>query len=391
MNRPAIIQEDFTGGNSVQLVRGGKPYFDTLLQLVHEAVTTIHLQAYIISDDETGSIVAAALEQAAKRNVEVFVLADGYASQSLGAGYISRLRSAGVHFRFFEPFLKSRYFYFGRRLHQKIFVADAAVALVGGINIGNRYNDMPGKPAWLDFALLVKGPAAQQFCNRCQRAWNGWALTKQQQSFCENNIAAGEGATPVRVRSNDWVRHRNQISGTYIQLLRNAQKQVTIFCSYFLPGRFMRRLLKAATKRGVLVRVITAGPSDVRLAKNAERWMYDWLLRNGIAVYEYQASVLHAKIAVCDAAWLTIGSYNINDISAYASIELNADVADPVFAAAVQQELDHIIDKQCRSVTAAAHRRKKNIFVQLLRWISYEMVRLIFYSVTFYYRQHRDN
>lgn len=390
MNMPAIIQQDFTGGNSVRLIRGGKAYFDLLLQLVSEARQTIHLQAYIISDDDTGKMVAEALVQAARRKVAVFVLADGYASQSLGDDYTAQLREAGVHFRFFEPFLKSRYFYFGRRLHQKIFVADAAVALVGGINIGNRYNDLPGAPAWLDFALLVRGPVAQQLCHKCQRAWNGWVLTRQKQPSCENDAAATAGLVPVRVRSNDWVRHRNEISGTYIQMLRSAQRQVTIFCSYFLPGRFMRRLLKAAAKRGVQVRVVTAGPSDVRIAKNAERWMYDWLLRHNIAVYEYEASVLHAKIALCDTAWLTVGSYNINDISAYASIELNLDVADPVFTASVQQELDDIILKQCSPVTAAAHQRHKNIFKQFVRWVSYEVVRLIFYSVTFYYRQHHN-
>ncbi len=392
MTKPATdLPYGFTTGNAIELIRGGKPYFDLLLQLINAAQKTIHLQVYIFDDDETGHIIARALMQAAKRKVQVYVLADGYASQVMGKKLIQQLREAGVYFRFFEPIFKNRYFYFGRRLHHKVFVADAAVALVGGINITNRYNDMPQQQAWLDFALLVRGAAAGILCARCRLAWNGWAIRKQKDIVCENDAPVNAGNSPVRICTNDWVRHRNEISGTYIQMLRTARKEVTIFCSYFLPGRFMRRLLRSASKRGIRIRVVTAGPTDVPLSKRAERWLYDWLLRYNVELYEYQPSVLHAKIAVCDGEWLTVGSYNINNISAYASIELNADVYDAAFATSVQQQLDAIIKQYCQPVTMASHRKTKNIFNQFIRWASYEIIRLIFFSVTFYYRQQRGN
>lgn len=392
MTKPAtVLPADFTPGNAVQLIPGGKKYFDMLLQLIQAAEKTIHLQVYIFDDDETGRTVARALMDAAKRKVQVYVLADGYASQVIGKKLVQQLREAGVHFRFFEPIFKSRYFYFGRRLHHKVFVADAAVALVGGINITNRYNDMPPQQAWLDFALLVKGAAAATICTKCRLAWNGWSIRKQKDTDCENELPVTAGNSYVRVRTNDWVRHRNEISGTYIQMLRSAKQQVTIFCSYFLPGRFMRRLLRSASKRGICIRVVTAGPTDVPLAKRAERWLYDWLLRYNIELYEYQPSVLHAKIAVCDEEWFTVGSYNINNISAYASIELNTDVYDPVSASAAGQQLETIIQQHCQPVTRASHRKKKNIFNQFIRWSSYEIIRLIFFSVTFYYKQQRGS
>lgn len=128
---------------------GGKGYFALLLQLIHKAVDSIHLQVFIYDDDETGKNAAEALKAAAGRNVAVLLLVDGYASQAMSQRFIDELRDAGIQFRLFEPLLKSKYFYFGRRMHHKIFVADANFPLVGGINMPNRYNDIPEEDAWL--------------------------------------------------------------------------------------------------------------------------------------------------------------------------------------------------------------------------------------------------
>ena len=141
------IPTDYSALNKVQLIRGGKEYFDLLVHLINEATESIHLQTYIYANDETGARIATALKAAAKRKVQVYLLADGYASQTLSQKLISELSEAGVNFRFFEPLLKSKHFYFGRRMHHKIFVADAEFAVVGGINIANRYNEMPGNPS----------------------------------------------------------------------------------------------------------------------------------------------------------------------------------------------------------------------------------------------------
>ncbi|MEJ0105932.1 MAG: phospholipase D-like domain-containing protein [Bacteroidota bacterium] len=166
------ILPGYTSNNKIKLIHGGRDYFDLLIQLINQATESIHLQTYIFGDDETGREVADALKTAAKRNVQVHVLADGYASQAMSRHFINELKAAGIHFRFFEPLLKSKHFYFGRRLHHKVFVADAKSALVGGINIANRYNDMPGKPAWLDFALYDEGEVAKELCVLCWKLEN---------------------------------------------------------------------------------------------------------------------------------------------------------------------------------------------------------------------------
>lgn len=384
------INRKYSASNKVSLILGGKAYFDLLLNLINNATASIQLQTYVFENDTTGNLVADALKNAVKRNVQVYLLADGYASQSMSTDYIHSLTETGIQFRFFEPLFKSKNFYFGRRLHHKIFVADEKFAIVGGINIADRYNDIPDVAAWLDFAIYIEGEVVTQLYQLCLKTWDGFttarSVTPTLQKEYNYNFKPEETSL-VRMRRNDWVRGKNEISRTYIEMLRNATSHITIFCSYFIPGKIIRKLLQRAAKKGVKISVVTAGPSDVMLAKYAERWMYDWLLRNNIELYEYQTTVLHAKIAVCDSEWLTIGSYNINNISAYASIELNLDVKNVKFATATESLLEDIIQHQCIAITKETHRFSKNIFKQFMQWCSYQFIRVAFYLITFYYKQ----
>jgi cardiolipin synthase len=380
----------FTSNNHVTLVQGGKAYFDLLEKIIEESKESIHFQVYIFENDETGQRIAQALISAAKRKVKVYLLVDGYASQSISDKLIKQLTVGGIHFRFFEPLFKGSYFYFGRRLHHKVVVVDSCVALVGGVNISNHYNDLPGKPAWLDFAIVVRGEIVKEICTICWKTWKG-----NQPGYLKSPCIVKAPIidldlyelADVRIRRNDWVRRKNQISKTYIEMMTNAQSQVIILCSYFLPGTIMRRHLKKAASRGVNVKVIVTGKSDLLVAKNAEKFLYDWLLRNNIDIYEYQNNVLHGKMAVCDSKWVTIGSYNVNDISAYASVELNLDIQNDNFAKQVHSMLQGIISTDCSVITKEGHIQSKNIFKQFFRWVSYELFRITFHAFTFYFRQ----
>ncbi|MEI9908208.1 MAG: phospholipase D-like domain-containing protein [Bacteroidota bacterium] len=381
--------DHYTTRNKVKLVRGGKPYFDQLLQMINSAAESIHLQTYIYHDDETGLLVAEALKAAVKRKVEVYLLVDGYASGAMSKSFIKVLQQSGIQFRFFNPLFKSRHFYFGRRLHHKVVVTDSMYAMVGGVNITDRYNDLPAKSAWLDFALHMEGEAAKELCVLCWKTWKNYPVNMEP-TPCEKkeiqfDIQPGE-TCQVSMRRNDWVRRKYEISATYIDMLRNAKSHVTILSSYFLPGRVIRRQLSYAAKRGVKVKVITAGMSDVMLAKYAERYMYGWMLRHNIELYEYQPNVLHGKIAVCDGQWMTIGSYNINDISAYASIELNMNVRNEPFARDAELVLLGIAEKDCIRVTHEYYVQTNNIFNQFARWFSYQFIRVVLYLFTFYFK-----
>ena len=381
---------ELLGADGIKLVRGGKDYFDLLVELAGKAKHSIHLQTYIYDDDETGTMVADALKAATKRKVQVYLLVDGYASQWLPKSFIHSLLDAGIQFRRFEPLFKSKYFYFGRRMHHKIFVVDTDYALVGGINIANRYNDLPEQKAWLDFALYVSGNIAKELCVLCWKTWHGYPKKMELLPFEKEQTvvkAVPQEKMSVVMRRNDWVRGKNQVSKSYIGMLQGAETQVIICCSYFLPGKVIRRNIVRAIERGVSVKVITAGSSDVMLAKHAERWLYDWMFRRGVDLYEYRDNILHAKLAVCDDRWVTIGSYNLNDISAYASIELNIDVYDKSFAREARQILEEIMNGHSIQVTQQHHASTRNIFIQFVRWFSYRFIRIVFYLFTFYFKR----
>lgn len=388
MSRSTIhIKTSYTYNNRVALIHGGRDFFNTVLQLIRTAERNVHIQTYIFDADETGTMVAEALKEAAERGVQVYMLLDGYASRQLPDVFIEELKKAGIQFRFFEPLLKSERFYFGRRLHHKLLVVDQHYALVGGINVSNRYNDLPGQPAWLDWAVWTQGEAAQELYKVCVHLWfKSSTLAKSELRKTRPMVFPVLWDCAVRVRRNDWVRKLNQISGSYLNMFKNAEHHVWIMSSYFLPGLQIRRSMIKAISRGVQVRVILAGASDVPIAKFAERFIYRWLIRQGVTIYEYPRCVLHAKLSCYDGKWVTIGSYNVNNISAYASVELNLDIRKRVFAQEVERQINSIMEEDCVEITQE-HLKEYTVPQRFLQWVSYEIYRFVFFLFTFYFRQ----
>lgn len=369
----------YTLRNKIKLIKGGSHYFNLLKELIRKAEYSIFIRIYIWDDDVTGTQIADELIAAKQRGVSIFIVADGYASQCLSKGFIKHLRGYGIQFKYFEPLLKSSHFYFGRRMHEKLVVIDDVHAVVGGVNFADRYNDVDRVPAWLDYALYVQGEAAYELYQYCSSEWN----IKARELFLPENLR--EENCSVRVRRNDWVKGKREIWKTYFNSFNHAEESITIMCSYFLPGSVLRSRLSQAVKRGVKVKVILAGPSDVMLAKYGERYLYEWMLKNGIEIYEYQPSVLHAKIMVTDNHRVTIGSFNVNNVSAYASMELNLDVRNRPFALSVQELMDEIIQNDCIQVKKKSF--LPNIFTRLVQKTSYEIIRVILNLSTFYFKQ----
>jgi cardiolipin synthase A/B len=372
---------DFLRHNHVKLVRSGKQYFDLLTEMIDSARESIHIQTYILGDDQTGLSVADAVIRAAQRGVEVYMMVDAYGSQSLSDNFIKRLTDAGVYFRKFRPLYKSKRFYLGRRLHHKIVVIDSSRATVGGLNLADRYNDTPEEKAWLDFALYVEGEVAHELENICLRR----IKVRRHRHSMNNTSTKTRAVCPIRIRENDWASRKRDIYQTYLELFRNAQTSLTIMSAYFLPGQTFRKSLEHAAKRGVKIRVILTGYADIPLIKYAERYIYRWLFRNNVEIYEYQKNVLHAKLAIADSRILTVGSFNVNNLSAYGSIECNLDVNDERFVASVEDQLEEIIEKDCRHITEE-DMRKRNVFVKLAHKVAYETFRFMFFIST----KHRE-
>lgn len=383
-------QDRFSRKNIVRLVKGGAPFFTQLKELVEKAEHSLHFQTYIFAADSTGRSVAEWLVAAAQRGVAVYLMADGYASRSLPKDLLLQLENAGVHFRFFEPLFRGDDFYFGRRLHHKVVVADAKYAIVSGNNIADRYNDLAGQPAWYDVGLWIEGDSVLELHDICIKIWD---RDKTKRNVLRKklldifNYISADDAVGVRVLQNDWVRRKLEIYFTYHKLFKEAKRNITIVCSYFLPGLSLRRRLSNAVKRGVAVRVVLASTSDVALTKHAERYLYKWLFRNGIAVYEYKPTVLHAKAAVVDDEFLMVGSYNLNDLSAQASVELNLLVKDAELAQEFKAEVEDIIAGKCIQVDASNFSLGWFSLRQLWQFLCFHALRFTLTIGTFYFKQ----
>lgn len=375
---------------AVQLIHGGKTYFDTLIGMIDGASKSIHLQTYIYENDETGQQVTQALIAAALRGVAVYVLLDSFGSEAWKQRWPASLKEAGIHFRWFSNKAYNKCLYLGRRLHHKVVVADGQRCLVGGVNISNRYNDLPNDPAWLDWALYCEGPAAAILDVVCLRIWERDRSFKKrltpQQFECDKSL---HNCMPVRVRRNDWVRGHMQITRSYLEMFRAAQSHIIIMSSYFLPGRKMRKAMQQAANRGVRICVITAGKSDVKTSKYAERYLYHWMLHHNIQIYEYIPHILHGKLSTYDGKWVTVGSFNVNNISTFASIELNMDVLNEQFAQNVEAQLKDIIHNHCQLVDNASLNSNTRWYLRLWHRINYDLIRLTFFLFTFYFKQEK--
>jgi cardiolipin synthase len=367
-----------TKHNKVELIQGGRKYFDLLIKLIHESKTSIHFQTYIYDEDETGNEVTAALMGAAARGVKVFMLLDKYGSQGLSKEWVKKVIDAGIFFRFFTQFFKSKRFYLGRRLHHKVVVVDGCKSTVAGLNISNRYNDTAEGPAWLDWAIYIEGDASEKL----EDISKSRLRIRYKKQVPKRGSSTFDGKIPVRISANDWVRRKREIYRTYLEMFRDAKEEITIMSAYFLPGRRFRKAIEAAIKRGVKVRVVLTGNADVFMIKYAERYIYRWLFKQKIEVFEYTKNVLHGKISVCDREWITVGSFNLNNLSAFASVELNVDVFEKKFAGEVYDRLEEIIKTDCVRITETKFNHQFNFVSRFAHLAAYRLFRFLFFIST---------
>jgi cardiolipin synthase len=284
-------------------------------------------------------------------------------------------RANGIYVKRFSPIKNKRGYGIGRRLHHKIVWVDGHTALVGGINIADKYSGYQGEAPWLDFAVKVEGPLCNDIKKTCDEVIPK-RLLKQVYRKLPKVVFSGDLPHQSRIRKNDWFRSRIEISRSYRQAFRRANKSITVVASYFLPGNRVRRLIKNASERGVQVTVILVGNSDVPFIKSAMTYLYDWMLRNNVSIYEWKNSILHGKIAVADSWWTTIGSYNLNALSDYGSLELNVEIYNEQFATDTEKVIQYYLETGCNQVKREQHASAKNWFVQLGRWFSYIAIRM---------------
>lgn len=352
---------------SCKIIRGGQLYFDRLLSIIEASQEVLHLQVYIFNNDETGILVQEALIRARQRGVRIFLVLDGIGSGHLPKKFLYRFLEAGIELRFFSKVHFRIPLRMGRRLHHKLLVADQRVALVGGINIADRYRGNAQQQAWLDYAVYLEGP----ICIQLQHIALKIVRKRKIQPLLASKVVASstQGESRTQVLVNDFFDNNLQIRKSYYQAVRNAQSTILIFASYFLPSIRLMRLLEKASARGVQISLVLPQKTDVLFYPMAVKYLYRRLLRKGIQIYEYTPSILHAKVAVVDRQWCTIGSYNLNDLSDLLSIEMNIELTDKRLATTFQQDLWAVIEKDCISVRGEQYMQAA-VWLRLL-WLIY--------------------
>ncbi|HJV68693.1 cardiolipin synthase ClsB [Ideonella sp.] len=384
----ALPQPQFLGGNEAVLLRGGDELFPAVIAAIDAALHEVWFATYIFHDDAAAEGVARALVRAARRKVRVRVVVDGFGTHR-ALGHLQRwLAGSGVSMVVFRPverwwnWLQPGQL---RRLHTKLCVVDGTHGFVGGINVIDDRNDLNhgyGETPRLDFAVGLRGPVVAPIEQTVRAMWtraafgHDWRaevlsmarsaepLTQARRLLGRLRIlpaapppAAGD-QHPVRaaflVRDN--LRQRRSIERAYIDAIRGAAHSIDIVVPYFYPGRSFRRALVKAARRGVRVRLLLQGKLDYRFAGLAARVLYDELLAEGVQIHEYQPAFLHAKAAIVDETWATLGSSNIDPLSLLLNLEANVAILDEGFAAELARAFELALTQSIQ-VTVAPYQK----------------------------------
>lgn len=400
----------FTPGHQVDLLQGSQEFFPSLVQAIDGSAHEVRLETYIFSVEASGLEVARALERAAQRGVKVYLVVDGAGTASLSREWIDRFLAAGVAWRIFSPLggvgilFPKRW----RRLHRKLCVVDGRVAFCGGINVLDDFFDPNYGRLDLprfDFAVRVSGPLVEsahaalvQFWWRLQATRivrqgdlaAGWqalqeanksdpdAPVKADLSPGVGNKASIAAMTKADLVLRDNLRHRTRIERAYRQAIGEAKQDIIIANAYFLPGRKIRQGLIHAAQRGVRVRLLLQGRYEYFMQYHAARVVYGKLLAAGVEIIEYRVSFLHAKVAVIDGHWATVGSSNLDPLSLLLAREANVVIDDAAFAQRLQARLEHAMQVEGTRVAPEDYANRP-LVQRLLDQVAYAIMRTLLF------------
>src|SRR5712692_954829 len=381
----------YVGGNRLTLLRNGEQYFPALVAAIDAARNEVFLESYIYADDQTGSLVAAALARAAERGAAVHLLLDGFGARDFAPCFRRMLEGAGVEVLVYRPKIspwtlrRNRL----RRMHRKLACVDGAVAFVGGINVIDDYDTPHQTPPRYDYAVKLEGLLVAEVRKEAARLWSrvAWATFGRRwqglnRLLGRNPRAARAECAPCAedqkaalvVRDN--VRHRRDIERAYLALIVGAREEVIIANAYFFPGRRFRRALAQAAARGVRITLLLQGRIEYALLHYASRALYGSFLASGIEIQEYQRSFLHAKVAVFDGRQACVGSSNIDPFSLLLAREANVFVDDRAFAGELRASIEEAMRVGATPLPPRRW-RGQSVLLRLRIWIGYAIARLL--------------
>jgi cardiolipin synthase A/B len=353
------VQNNSSESTTISLLEGSIELFPAMIESITSAKKRVQIETYIFDLTASGVNVAFALEQAALRGVLVQIVVDGFGTPSLPDEWKTRFKKAGVQVLVFEPIVTLGVFMLNqwRRLHRKLCVIDNEVAYCGGINVLDDWHD-PTYGALVaprfDFSVRVTGTLARDIQETTTALWNRLSLGKPlsltlvktaiqvlpktlKRHHWQTNLHAKHPLTALVLRDN--VTNRGQIERAYLKAIGDARTEIIIANAYFLPGTKLRKALIMAASRGVKVQLLLQGKYEYFMQYHAAKPVYGALLAAGIEIYEYDKSYLHAKVAVIDGVWATVGSSNLDPLSLLLAREANIVIQDTAFAQSLRQRL----------------------------------------------------
>lgn len=357
--------------HTIELLCGGAALFPALVTQIDQAQHEVRLETYIFDFQGAALDVAFALTRAAQRGVRVMLVVDGSGTGDLPELWRQRWDTVGVQYRVYAPitvpdFWKPQRW---RRLHRKLCVVDQRIGFCGGVNLIDDWLDphVQGRlPApRLDYAVRVQGPVVQSIHDTMLQLWSRIEAVRElkekdiAKALDELRMAEQLPRLPkrgaVRLVLRDNVRHRVDIERSYRRAMARARHTIVLASAYFFPGVRLLRALVMAAQRGVRVRLLLQGHYEFFVPYRAGRHLYGQLLAAGVEIYEYQPSYLHAKVAVIDQQWVTVGSSNLDPLSLLLAREANVVARVPALAHDLHISLHQAISVHAKRIQPQAY------------------------------------
>ena len=373
----SVTESPLTKGNKVTLLADGPATYAAMFKEIQNAKDHINLESYIFEDDETGRKFSELLLQKQAEGVQVNVIYDSLGSINVSDAFFQRLRDGGiqvVNFNPLNPLSSSEEWGLTHRDHRKILIVDGRVAIIGGINISAVYSRSPftrkkkvkAPIHWRDTDVQIEGPAIAEF----QKLFlDTWAKQKGPDLSERNNYypqLKEKGSALVRVVGSTPGETNRIPFIVYVSAITFAEHSIHLTNSYFIPDEQIVKALTDAAGRGVDVKIILPGITDSTLAFYAQRYHYSELLKSGVKIYEHTTSLLHAKTAVVDEVWSTVGSTNMDYLSFLHNDEVNAVILSREFA--VEMEKMFVKDLENSRQIHWEEWKKRPLFPKIREW-----------------------
>ncbi len=325
-----ILGLPFSPNNYVKHLESGQLTFQRILEAVSNAKTVICIESYLFKDDESGRKLAEILKEKAAQGVQVYLLYDHFGSFLTSRKFWTDLKKVGIKVHVSHPFKWTSPRGYIYRNHKKLLIIDGQKVFIGGFNIADEYHGYVRKKKnrWRDTGIYIEGPIASTMLDIFRKSWSKWKGSFDDFNIKHQDIHHGSQAIPVFANSG---RARRKMRRLFVFSIKNAQESILITTAYFFPSRRLLRALENSARRGLNVKLLLPGESDIMSVLYAGRAYYKRLLRAGVEIYNYHGSMLHAKTAVFDDTWSIVGSANLDMQSLRRNEESNVGILDRDF------------------------------------------------------------